>query len=639
MSTQKSHGFIRLVNVVVIVLVLIPLFFGGVRTARAGTLVVGLGQTYTTIQSAVDAAIAGDTVEVKAGTYIEQVTIQKDLTLITTEAAVIQAFDSMTQDCTSPSLPENRPIVCVNNGASVTIDGFVIDGASKGDTNVRLMGIAYRNAGGVVQHNTIKDIKFAAISSKQEGVGIYLYNSDVTARTFTVTNNTISNFNKNGINLTTGESFNGLTFLISNNIITGFGTNQYSAQNGIQVRAPRGSGVIRDNTISDVAFNNVNNSQPLVAVGILNFSTPVDSLNNTITNSQVGIVYSNDDKDLGTYREISGNQIDVFKPGVSPNLGQNVYGILITDRLKDLLSPVDPPTLGALNAILSGNPLSVAITDNEIKFTGIVSNAKTIGIEIDAGIGTNTQSGGIVPGDNVLSVNISSNHIYGPTLGFDAGLVIYQCDPADLPMGAVTFCGSGTIDTSSVVSNNIHGNNYGIIFEGPIEMAKLDDFHHNRIVGNGVGVLNNTPSDILMINNWWGCSGGPGSLDCDTIVGNTLGFENPWLVLTTTAAPATIGLGETSSLTADLNHNSDGIIPLGGIFVPEGIPVTFSAKTEGTVNPPSGVTASGAASTTFTPPVFGGTYDACATVDSQTTCSAILYDVPVYTIFLPIISK
>ena len=51
------------------------------QTAAAATLQVGTGQTYSTIQAAVTAATAGDTIQVAAGTYTEQILVAKDVTI------------------------------------------------------------------------------------------------------------------------------------------------------------------------------------------------------------------------------------------------------------------------------------------------------------------------------------------------------------------------------------------------------------------------------------------------------------------------------------------------------------------------------------------------------------------------------
>ncbi|HWR66862.1 MAG TPA: hypothetical protein VN364_12160 [Bellilinea sp.] len=644
MSTNRLNWLTRTASILIVSMLLIPMFFGGVRSVQADIITVcASGCDFTTIQAAVNAANPLDVIDVKAGTYVEQVTISKNLTVQTSEGAVVKGFPNMSQDCTSPSLPENRPILCVNNGATVNIDGFTVDGDNNGDTNFKLMGIAYRNAGGIIQNNTVVNIRPTTVSNTAGGVGIYVYNTDTALRNVTIAKNLLQNFNENGISITTSEnSGNKTEFLIDGNTIEGIVGesglyNSTVPQNGIQVRVPSGGGIIQNNTISKIAFNN-NGKLPYVGVSILSISTPVDALNNVIMGAQAGIVYFNDDEDFGNYREISGNQIQVFKPGTVTNPGQNVYGILVSDRLKDTLSPVDPPDLAASDASLMGAPLSVAVKNNTISYVGTLSNTNTFGIEIDAGIGTNPISGP-VPGDNILSVDVSGNHIYGAPNGFDAGLVIYQCDAADLPIGTVEFCGAGYLDTSSVVSNDITGNNYGVILKGPIEQGKLENFHHNRIVGNAIGIQDDTGSLIGFGNNWWGCNSGPNEPGCDILVnGGFVGLANPWLVLSTSADPTAVLVGGTSTLTADLNHNNavPAVVPLG--FVRDGIPVTFSAASLGSVNPLIGATLSGAAPTTFTAPFVGGTFQVCATVDSETVCSDVTVEPPLL-IFLPLISR
>lgn len=207
------------------------MIFGVTHPVNAATLTVdgdytdatpGWGVTaFAKIQDAVDKAAINDTIEVKAGTYIEQVSIAKNLTLFTTEGAVIQGFPEMLTDCTSDLLPNNHPIVCVKDTSAVTVQGFTMDGLSLGDDVVRLIGIAYRNAGGTVQDNIVQNVRFTGWESGDEGVGIYLYNSDVVARTVNILDNTITNFNKNGITVTTHGAWAPITFNIQGNTITG----------------------------------------------------------------------------------------------------------------------------------------------------------------------------------------------------------------------------------------------------------------------------------------------------------------------------------------------------------------------------------------------------------------------------------
>ena len=96
-----------------------------------GTLYVGSGQTYTKIQDAVDAAISGDTIRVYAGTYYENVVIDKTISLIgngTSHTVVNGSFTGST-------------ITIKANWCNVS--GLYVTGSGKGseDSGIKLLGV------------------------------------------------------------------------------------------------------------------------------------------------------------------------------------------------------------------------------------------------------------------------------------------------------------------------------------------------------------------------------------------------------------------------------------------------------------------------------------------------------------------
>lgn len=564
--------------------------------------------SFATIQAAVIAAQPGDTVQVLAGTYVEQVSVNKDIFLTTTEGAVIQAFPLMNSDCTSPLLTDNHPIVCIKDTNNAVLTGFTIDGLSLGDldpvdgtnTNKRLIGVAMRNAGGTLENNIIQNIRFDTIlRSGDEGVGIYLYNSDVIARTVNILGNTITNFNKNGITVTTHGAWDLITYTISGNTISGI-PNSTVAQNGIQVYVPKGIGVVESNTISNIAYNNASNDIPLVAASILNMYSPVITRNNTITGAQLGVYY------LDGSGQLLANEIQVIRPGTS---GRNIYGILIGDRDKDTISPIDPPVGGmSLNEVSLDELISVKVEQNMVRYFGSLPNTNTYGIEVDAGYGPNS-----------LEITIHHNRFGEPGKGFDKGLVIHQCDPS-----VEEACDVGAFSYIRAYSNNILSNNTGLFLDGPVPAAALKTFIYNRIVGNLVGAENNSPIEFLVKNNWWGCNAGPNQTGCDTTLNSGTGTlaNIPWLVLTTSVDQNLVVPGGVATMTASLQYNSNGVIPFTD-NVPSTTPVGFSVKTLGSVLPTDGFYINGISETTFLAPFTPGDYEVCATTDNQETCSTV----------------
>ncbi|GAP15390.1 protein containg parallel beta-helix repeat [Longilinea arvoryzae] len=557
------------------------------------------------IQEGVDLVAVGGTVNVLAGTYTEQVTISKEITLNGDgRASIIQSFAAMPACFTTSAA--NRPVVCVKDTDNVTITGFTIDGLGLGNSNSRFVGVAFRNAGGTLQDNTVQDIRDTPFSGAQGGVAIYAMNDDAVARTIHVLNNTVTGFQKTGIALNASDT-NPLTVDVQRNTVTGAGATTITAQNGILVWAQSGNGVVAENIISGIAYDNTNSATKWVATSILNYYTDLNTTGNTITGAHMGIYY------YDGYGLIENNDLTIEKVGVY------AYGINAADPPQAVPSPYDAPTTSAGISTPSGidQPASalspVEIANNTLTFSG-ADNTATYGIEADAGFDVND-----------LSINIHHNAV----TGFENGLVFYQCDQN---------CSSGVFDSITAVSNDLLDNTTAIYFYGPIPQDVIPVIHHNRIFGDVAtdsGLVNDSAIALTAENNWWGCNAGPADAECVGVTGPV--DADPWLMLTFTADQTRLIAGSNINLTANLTHNSagDDTALLGR--VPNGLPATFAAS-YGTVTPASANTIDAAVASVLAVPdpvtVLSST--ASVTVDNQTL--VITFGGQTY-IFLPFITR
>ena len=196
---------------------LVRLLAGNVFVTPLSYYVPG-GTSTPSIQRGVDAADPTNTVNVENGTYVGQVTIGKDLTLRGQgPATIIQAPASLVTQFTTSG--PNKPVVYFTGTNAGNIDHVEIDGAGQGNSNNRIVGLAYNNAAGTVNHVTITGVRDTPLDGVQAGVGILAFTNDSGPRTLNVTNNTISDYQKNGMVL----AGVGLTVNVTGNTVTGAG--------------------------------------------------------------------------------------------------------------------------------------------------------------------------------------------------------------------------------------------------------------------------------------------------------------------------------------------------------------------------------------------------------------------------------
>jgi hypothetical protein len=326
-------------------------------TVQVGTCVPNLAY-YSSITEAVHSVPAGSTIKVCPGTYYEQVVISKSLTLIGVTIAPTQANpigaagaiimppsggvqqNATDLNTTNPFLGPNiaaqiavlGPITAASNGSStVSISNLTIDGTNNQDDNcaLDLVGIYYQNASGIISHNVTRFQELPpGYFGCQDGLGIYAqagYGGSTQA-TVTIENNSVHDYDKNGITVDGNE----VTATVTANYVVGIGPTPLIAQNGILI-SDGAFGKITANIVTDDIYVNPSNCNSngscASASGILNYDSSGTSANpivisgNTISNTQGGIVIQGDTVTAGgaDYNSVTSNRVTT-SPAAGPFL-------------------------------------------------------------------------------------------------------------------------------------------------------------------------------------------------------------------------------------------------------------------------------------------------------------------------------
>ena len=203
------------------------------------------------IQAAINIASPGDSIEVYAGTFVEQLIITKPLTIYASVGLTVTIQSPPASLRAHPvkisgALGPLDPIIQIHDTTGGALMGFVIDGNSQGGPAATYVGVlVYRASGVMVVGNEIKNIYPAGgISAGSTGFGIALYPGGSQAYAL-LQQNMVHDYNNIGITVSGQNS----SALVYQNSVRGLGATPTTVQDGLQF-ANGGYGNVFFNTLS-----------------------------------------------------------------------------------------------------------------------------------------------------------------------------------------------------------------------------------------------------------------------------------------------------------------------------------------------------------------------------------------------------
>jgi CSLREA domain-containing protein len=527
---------------------------------------------FATIQAGINNVAAGGTVNVAAGTYTENVTIPKPLTLTGAGAATVTLRPAISDpNCGGAgggSLcgPSNLILVQANN---VTVSGLTLNGDNPTLTSGTVAGGADLDArNGIITNHLL---------------GIF--------NNLEVHHTTVKNIYLRGMYASSGGTFN-----FHHNTVE----NVQAEAASIGMFNFGGAGVFDNNNVS--ACNDAISS---------NHSRGVQFTNNTVTTSRSGIHTDNAGDGGGAADTISGNTVtdsQMFGYGIwvyVPYKTVNVQNNTTTNVIVGFASFGMAPSITAKPSPEGEKAQSSKPAPKLFNVSEPATEARL-----------QSAHGPLAPPAPPYAAIFTGNRADGQHNPSSTG-VYFTTSQIDF----------GSADTKvKFFSNTVIHNADGFYLEAETGFTLETAASFNRIIDNDftavtvasaagfAGTLNGS-----MENNWWGCNLGPNNAGCGNVVGAGVDFD-PWIVLGISASPATIPPGGSTTITADMTHNSVNAVPSVTDFVPP-VAVTFGA-TNGTVLPTSGTITNGQATTTFTSNSTSSG-SASATVDNQTVSTPV----------------
>ncbi|MGB4852190.1 MAG: DUF1565 domain-containing protein, partial [Ignavibacteria bacterium] len=365
---------------------------------------------YATIQAAINAAGNGDIILVAAGTYREDITLNKFLKIRGANYGInpntgIRGAETVIQPGTSDPV-NNTYFYIGTNGSSSIIDGFTFDG----DNTTITSGVVINGA----------DIDAA------EAIGAY----DGLSNT-TISNNIVKNLNYAGIDL-------------------------YNYYNG--------GAATFDNLVTDNKFDNILPSA--YGIGIIIYNNCYTNItNNVMTRVRIGIQTGNfSSADLGSGHSITNNNIESYRLGIFHNLlYTNAATFIISNNVFTTVTGA-PNNIGIeLSSI--GSAVGVTVTDNNV--TGARNGynlwncTSTNTVTISGGVLTNCNTGVFANNYDGYTENA------GPSVYAMTGITMTNCDTAIWVRDNILNTNSATVALNiNNTTNIVNGTGTGLLIEG-----------------------------------------------------------------------------------------------------------------------------------------------------------------------------
>jgi hypothetical protein len=419
---------------------------------------------YFYIGNGIAESISGDTLNVLAGDYEEQLTVDgKMLTMNGAGAGLTNVLAPAILDVSFTTSAANRCVISAIDGGDLAVNDITIDGRGNGNGNSRFTGAGAHNSALTLSDCEVLDVRNTPLASAQHGVAVYAVNDDGTDRSVTISGCTVSGYQKNGITL------NGANVVadINGTTVTGAGPISIIAQNGIQLGFGA-TGSITGSTVEDNAYTEGTYS----GAGVLLWETAaVDVSNNiAISENEIGIRFV----DLTAPSTCDSNYVTA-----TGALGTGAFWGVVIDPASGTPIDADPydPDMGG-----GGGEKSVT----EVSMDGNV-------LESDC---TPSGYGAAVWALTGTNVNATiTNNIFD---GWDFGLVAMD---------------DGSATPTAVVHDNIFRNNCGFGFYN--ETSTDLTVYQNEFYLNGVNARDDASAsnywDNGSIGNYWDDYYGPGS--------------------------------------------------------------------------------------------------------------------------------